>query len=168
MMQGGTPQKRRTREHVIADLSINHVERFALRAGFTSQVIHSDYGLDLTMTTFDADGHQEPGLVFFQVKATDHLGTVRRGSSISVTVDERDLRLWLRETHPIILVIFDARKDQAHWGYVQGHFEEAWSEDGGSIRAFRTMRIPAANRLNDQAMMKIADLKRKIYVSSKG
>jgi len=161
-------RKRRTREHVIADLSINHVERFVFRAGFASQEYQSDYGLDLTISTFDGDGLLEPGVFFFQVKATDHLDRRRRGGFISVVVDERDLRVWLQETHPIILVIFDAQKDKAYSGHVQDHFQEVWTEDGGSIRAFRTMRIPVANRLNDRAMMEIADIKRRIYSPSKG
>ncbi len=30
-------RKRRTREHVIADLSVNHVERFILQCGWTAR-----------------------------------------------------------------------------------------------------------------------------------
>jgi hypothetical protein len=36
------PRKRRTREHVIADLSVNHVERFALLCGFVSEHMRYD------------------------------------------------------------------------------------------------------------------------------
>ena len=38
------PRKRRTREHVIADLSVNHVERIILEAGHAVQRPTSDYG----------------------------------------------------------------------------------------------------------------------------
>jgi hypothetical protein len=38
------PGKIRTREHVIADLGLHHVEGHVLRCGFTLQRIHSDYG----------------------------------------------------------------------------------------------------------------------------
>jgi hypothetical protein len=41
------PRKRRTREHVIADLSVNHVERQALLCGFSVERIRVDYGIDL-------------------------------------------------------------------------------------------------------------------------
>src|SRR5438105_586468 len=37
------PRKRRTREHVIADLSVNHVERFVLRCGWTTERTRHDY-----------------------------------------------------------------------------------------------------------------------------
>ena len=38
------PRKRRTREHVIADLAVNHVERQALLCGFTIERVVHDYG----------------------------------------------------------------------------------------------------------------------------
>src|SRR5437660_1542756 len=38
-------RKRRTREHVIADLSINHVERCVLRCGWTAERTRYDYGI---------------------------------------------------------------------------------------------------------------------------
>jgi hypothetical protein len=161
-------RKRRTREHIIADLSINHVERFALHAGFTTQVIRSDYGVDLTVTTFDKDGYQEPGLIFFQVKATDQFAKSWRGDSVPVIVDERDLRSWLRENHPIVLVLFDAKNERAYWGHVQEYFCDASTEDEANLRLSRTMRLSLNNRITDQAMMKIADLKRRIYPHTKG
>jgi hypothetical protein len=40
-------RKTRTREHVIADLAVNHVERQVLLCGFTLERIVHDYGLDL-------------------------------------------------------------------------------------------------------------------------
>ena len=61
-------RKRRTREHVIADLSINHVERFVLRAGCTAERTKHDYGIDLLMETFNVAGEPENGQVLFQLK----------------------------------------------------------------------------------------------------
>ena len=55
-MQDPQRRKRRTREHVIADLSVNHVERVVLRCGWTVQRLNPDYGIDLVMTTYDASG----------------------------------------------------------------------------------------------------------------
>ena len=45
------PRKMRTRGHVLADLSINHVERQVLRCGFSADRVQHDYGYDLTMAT---------------------------------------------------------------------------------------------------------------------
>ena len=47
------PRKRRTRQHVIADLSVHHVERFILEQGHTAQRLSSDNGYDLLVSTFD-------------------------------------------------------------------------------------------------------------------
>ena len=38
------PGKRRTRAHVLADLSINHVERHVLLCGFSVDRVEHDYG----------------------------------------------------------------------------------------------------------------------------
>jgi Domain of unknown function (DUF4365) len=66
-------RKRRTREHVIADLSVHHVEGFVLRCGWTVERKRHDYGLDLYMQTYNGDGETENGWVWFQLKATDSL-----------------------------------------------------------------------------------------------
>jgi hypothetical protein len=47
-------RKTRTREHVIADLSINHVERQLLLCGCSVERVYHDYGYDLTMTSFNS------------------------------------------------------------------------------------------------------------------
>jgi hypothetical protein len=60
-------RKQRTRQHIIADLSVNYVERMILHEGHTVQRWLSDYGYDLAMVTFDEQGYAEPGLVFFQL-----------------------------------------------------------------------------------------------------
>lgn len=45
--------KTRTRQHVIADLGVNYVERQVLLSGFTVQRFFPDYGIDLVLTTFN-------------------------------------------------------------------------------------------------------------------
>lgn len=64
-------RKTRTRQHIIADLSVNHVERHILRCGWTAQRVSPDYGVDLVMATFNRRGEIENGDVRFQIKATD-------------------------------------------------------------------------------------------------
>jgi hypothetical protein len=41
------PRKQRTREHVIADLSVHYVEAFILWEGHTPYRLTPDYGYDL-------------------------------------------------------------------------------------------------------------------------
>ena len=52
--------KTRTREHVLADLSINHVERQVLLCGFSVDRVQHDYGYDLSMATYSQGGEYEP------------------------------------------------------------------------------------------------------------
>ncbi len=66
MARATDERKRRTREHVIADLSHNHVERLILEEGHVFLRSPADYGYDLWMQTFDEGGLVEPGAVFWQ------------------------------------------------------------------------------------------------------
>jgi hypothetical protein len=52
--------KLRTREHVLAELGINHVEHQVLLCGFSIDRVQHDYGYDLTRATYSATGEFEP------------------------------------------------------------------------------------------------------------
>jgi hypothetical protein len=114
-----TNRKRRTREHVIADLSVNHVEKCVLQCGWTVQRFSPDYGLDLLMTTFNRRGEIENGDVRLQIKATESIKVVSGQSAIAVRLDSRDVVYWLNEPSPVILVVYDAKFDKAWWLYFQ-------------------------------------------------
>src|ERR1043165_7870164 len=98
------PRKQRTREHIIADLSVHHVEGFILEEGHTAQRLGSDYGYDLIAWTFDERGYAEPGAIYFQLKAMETLQ--EHGRDYVYDLDIRDYHLWLREKSPVILVLF--------------------------------------------------------------
>src|SRR5579859_4785210 len=98
---GGRMRKRRTREHVIADLSVNHVERLVLRCGWTVERTRHDYGIDLDMHTYTPHGEVENGKVLFQLKATDALKRSADGTAISVRLEWRDLLFWVNEVEPV-------------------------------------------------------------------
>ena len=91
------PRKRRTREHVLADLSANHVEKIALNCGFAVERLSKDYGLDLAIFTFDKRGFCESGVLWMQLKATDQVKTTRDGNAILVRLDRRDVLAWIGE-----------------------------------------------------------------------
>jgi hypothetical protein len=65
------PGKQRTREHVIAALSVNFVERLVLKCGYVVQRPAPDYGYDLRLETFDELGNLEAEHVPLQLKATE-------------------------------------------------------------------------------------------------
>src|SRR6266508_3041226 len=106
------PRKQRTRQHVIADLSVHHVEAFILEEGHTAQRKEHDYGYDLLVFTYDEEGFIEPGLVYIQVKAAELLQQV--GAAYAFDLDIRDFHLWKQEKTPVILILFDASRRRAY------------------------------------------------------
>src|SRR6266404_5726385 len=116
------PRKQRTRQHVIADLSVHHVEGFILENGHTFQRLTSDYGYDLVMFTYDDQGYLEPGVVYFQLKAMEKMDQNRTNSVYDL--DIRDYNLWVREKMPVILLLYDAGRRRAYWLCVQKYFAE--------------------------------------------
>jgi hypothetical protein len=161
----GTARKRRTREHIIADMGVHHVEGPILRCGFTAERIIHDYGLDLYMTTYDAEGEAECDWVLFQVKATDHLTRTVDGANVIFRIERADLNRWMRETYPAILVVYDAQADRAYWLYVQAHFAAKQSRALASQKV--TIRIPAANVLDEAAIRRFAVAKAAIQRQTK-
>src|SRR5262249_16192916 len=113
MARRRTPAERklRTREHVLADLSANYVEKQALLCGFSAQRLQPDYGIDLLVQTFNRHGEVEIGWLSFQLKATDRIKIVDSGRAISCRIERAHLRHWLRESRPVILALYDARAD---------------------------------------------------------
>ena len=151
--------KRRTREHVIADLSVNFVERQALLCGYTAERVSRDYGIDLVINTFKQTGEIEPGSILVQLKATDGLALRAKQIFIPFRLERADLVLWLSEMMPVILVIFDAKKTKAYWLCVQEYFEELKDFNLFTAGKTITVHVPVANRVNLRAMRRVAMLR---------
>jgi len=151
--------KRRTREHVIADLSINFVERHALLSGYTLERIRYDYGIDLELKTYNAAGEREPGDVLLQVKATDTLSVRERQTTFSFRIERANLVLWLSELEPVILIVFDARKTRAYWLCIQQYFAALTDFNLFAAGKTITLRVPFANRVDSRAMRRFAKLR---------
>lgn len=145
-------RKRRTREHVIADLGVNHVERWVLRCGWTVERTRYDYGIDLDMVTYSDDGAVENDFVSIQVKATDSLKRLADGTAIPIRLEWRDLLYWLNEQQPVILIVYEAQEDKAYWLWVQDYFQRRrWGERAGASSTV-TVHIPTDNILNEAAV----------------
>jgi hypothetical protein len=156
------PGKTRTREHVIADLGLHHVEGHVLRCGFTLQRIYSDYGYDFVMWTYNAGGEIESGFTYFQIKATDRLTLLDGGKIISWSVSLRDLRVWLKEAYPVALVVYDAKTDKAYWLYVQAYFAKRPTTELFSAGETINVHIPKRNRINQRSIQMISRWKHEI------
>lgn len=56
-------RKIRTREHVIAAMSLHHVAYIVAKAGYVLDASIVNYGFDGLVTTFDLDGGIESGYI---------------------------------------------------------------------------------------------------------
>jgi len=154
------PGKTRTRQHVLADLSINFVERHVLLAGFSVLRVHPDYGYDLMMATYNENGEPESGSVYFQVKATDQLQLLKDGTTISWPVSRRDLKLWLQESYPVVMVVYDGKMDKAYWLSIHEYFAERSTADLFTTGEWINVHVPRSNRVNRQSILRMARDKR--------
>lgn len=155
--------KRRTREHIIADLSINHFEKQALLCGYAVERVFHDYGFDLVVWTYNKAGEIEPGQILVQLKATDALHWVKHQSRIALGVDRRDLNLWLEYFLPVFLVLYDAQADQAYWVCVQAYFQRLGASfDITKIGQTHTVYFDPDDILNANAVRTFAAYKQRV------
>jgi hypothetical protein len=151
------PRKQRTREHVIADLSVHYVEGFILDEGHTAQRLDSDYGYDLVLFTYDERGYIEPDSVYFQLKAAESLAAV--GAAYVFDLDIRDYNLWMLEKMPVILILFEATRRRAYWLHVQGYFREHLARRPKKGAKTVRVRVPQRRVVNRRAIALVRDLK---------
>ena len=140
------PHKKRTREHVIAYRSVAHVTKIVADVGFTVEQRAHDYGIDLTIHTYDDNGYPEEGDILVQLKATDNLTRTKKG--ITHRIDVRDYHSWTSSPMPVFLIVFDAVADVAYWLYIQNYFEsDARRRPPADVKSV-TVTIPLANVVN--------------------
>ncbi len=157
----------RTREHHIADLSLNHVERIVLLKGWTVEAMRHDYGYDFVMYTYDYGsdtnfqrGGLESGSVYIQMKATDRLKTVNHETEILFRISSKHIELWRKEIMPVILIVYDVPNDIAFWIHIQNSFKTNSFTIG--TEKTRTVRIPCKNTVDAGAIQQFRDLKEEI------
>jgi hypothetical protein len=142
------PRKRRTREHVIADLSVNHVERYVFEAGFTAERFSRDYGYALYVTTYDEKGFIEPERMLIQLKSSDRVAEIETATHVMIDISVADFNLWRNETDPVFLILYDVPKRRALWIYIQRYFEEDPSREPAKTAKSIRISIPKRQRVN--------------------
>jgi hypothetical protein len=158
---GTTPGKQRTREHVIAALSVNFVERLVLKCGFVVQRADPDYGYDLRLETFDEQGNLEAEQVPPQLKATDriHEYELATAESFSFPVSSKDYRLWSEEVMLVFLILYDSGFEEAYWLHIQDyHQTQKPRVVGDTVR----VRIPRKQVLGVQTIRMMRERKQEI------
>jgi hypothetical protein len=151
------PRKRRTREHVLEDLSRHHVEGFILREGHTAERLTHDYGYDLVLATYDHRGYAEPGVIFIQLKAAEQLEMA--GTNRVYDVDIRDYNLWILEKAPVFLILYDATEDTAYWLPIQRYFHDDGTRRPKKGAKTVRVRIPNIQRVDRGAIAQMREIK---------
>lgn len=161
-------RKRRTREHIIADLSVNYVERQVLLCGYTVERVRSDYGYDLLLFTYDTNGERETGEVYLQIKATDALSMLKNGKVITWRLLQSDLASWLYSSIPVILIVYDAEEDNAYWLYFQRYFQTLPGFNLFASGKTVTVRIPKSEMLDVESVRRFAQFRDALTLQTKG
>ncbi len=140
-------EKKRTREHIIADFSLVHVQYFIGNAGSTSEATTKDTGYDLTVNTFDRDGLIEAGAILIQLKASETLTTHSDGKKFIFDLDVRDYNPWVREPNPVFLILDEAASRGAYSLYFQLYVKSADARKPKTGARGIRVKIPKFNRV---------------------
>jgi hypothetical protein len=118
-------RKLRTRQHIIEDLGLNHVQRQVLKSGFVVQRYgENDYSYDGMIHTFDSNGESDNGMILFQLKSTDNIKFDKSQKMAKFDLSKRDLELWLLCKLTVLLVLYDAQTEIAYYIDLQDYFNE--------------------------------------------
>ena len=127
-----------------------------------------DYGIDLSLHTYDSNGECENGAIRLQVKATEHLKMLADRRTISFSVDLRDVRHWLQEIMPVIFVVYDAVKEKAYWLYVQPFFATRTRSLINKAQKKVAVSIPRRNVGGEAAVRRFAQFRDNVLEQTKG
>ena len=154
-----TMKKLRTRQHIIEDLGLNHIERQILLSGNVLRRFNeNDYGYDAMIDTFNERGEAENLSFKIQLKSTDniHLSLLKEGFSIDLS--KRDLELWLLDSTKLLVVLYDAQEELAYFVDLQAYFLENVAVLK-TIKKYFRINIPLTNRFVPQAIKQLVHFK---------
>jgi hypothetical protein len=95
----------------------------------------------------------------YQLKATDRISTLASANVATCRIELANLVHWLEEPFPVVLVLYDARRDAGYWLYIQHHFANRAGFDRARGGRRVTVAIPFLNLLDRKAMKKLAQVK---------
>ena len=145
-------RKKRTRAHIIADLSLHHVAYRIVKCGHTIEPIRSDYGYDGSIFTYNGRGEIENGNIFIQLKATDHIDRYRKRGAFSFPISKKDIDLWQREPFPVYLILFDTVSETAYWLYLQEYLQRNGMTAAKMVRNSLAVLINSAQIVDEKSV----------------
>ncbi len=95
-------------------------------------------------------------------KSTEHLPLLKDGQTISWPISRRDVKLWLTEAYPVVLVLYDGGRDIAYWLYVQEFFARYPTSELFVAGETLSVHVPVGNRVNKRSIRRLARDKNEI------
>jgi len=160
--------KRRTRAHIIASLSANAIERAFLANGHTVLKNDQDYVVDLVVFTYDENGYVESGNIYIQLKASDRPKLSADGTFYTFSISIKDYNAWSIEPMPVFLILYNSKKEQGYWQYVQGYFESDADLRPSQGADTVTVRLPVVNVFDETTVKYIRTKKAAVLGQLKG
>ena len=118
-------KKLRTRQHIIEDLGLNHIEKQILLSGnILRRDMKEDYGYDSVIDTFDAQGQVDNRSFMVQLQSKDGIQLSPKKDGFEVEFSKKDLELWLQCAYPVLFILYDAQQDIAYFTDLQTYFNE--------------------------------------------
>ncbi len=118
-------KKLRTRQHIIEDLGLNHIERQILLTGnILRRFGDYDYGYDGMIETFNERGEADNPTLKIQLKSTDVIQFSAQNEGFIIDLSKRDLELWLKSLVPVLIILYDAQQEIAYFVDLQSYFNE--------------------------------------------
>lgn len=148
-------KKRRTRQHIIEGLGLNHIEKHILISGnVLRRFSEYDYGYDGMIETFNELGERQNQLFMVQLKSTDVIQQSPQNNGFIVDLSRQDLELWLENDFPVLLVLYDAQKEVAYFTDLQTYFNEN-KLSLSNVRKFVRIYLPPQSIFNTIAIQEL-------------
>ncbi len=157
----------RTKEHINESKSYNFIEKFFIDKGHVIARSGADYGYDMFVTTFDAQGYAESGDIRIQLKASDDFDYVKKGSFVSYNISMKHYNLWTGEIMPVFLILYGATQNRAFWVDIAEYFSDPKNQPGADTKSVN-IRVPVANVFTEATVDRARSLKSAIIARRKG
>ena len=117
--------KLRTRQQIVEDLALNHIEKQILLSGnVLKRGGNMNYGYDGAIQTFDEEGRINNLSLMILLTSTDLVQLSPKKVEFVVDLSKQDLEHWLNTEMPVLIILYDAQKDIAYFTDLQTYFNE--------------------------------------------
>lgn len=136
-----------TSQRTLEEISVDFV-REVFRGWRVASQQATDVGIDLRFEIVDSDGSTTGAEVSCQVKATKKLHV--SGDAVTQRLKLSTANYFLVRPELVLLIIYDARKRQAYWSWVQDYLRQNWSGAWEQQKTL-TIKLPTGNLLNAES-----------------